>query len=214
MSTDAKLTLCYAPNTRASAVATLLEELGAPYELQVLNMKKGEQRQPAYLAINPMGKVPALRHGDAVITELVAIYLYLADLFPEKKLAPAFDDSSRGPYLRWMIFYAASFEPAMLDHALKREPAPRSQAGFGDYESVMSTLTSHLGKSEYMAGGRFTAADILWGTALGWMTQWKIVPETPEIMAYLQRVGGRPAAAKVKARDTELAKAQEAAAAG
>ena len=212
MASDRKLVLCYAPNTRASAVATLLEELGAPYALQILDMKKGEQRQPDYLAINPMGKVPALRHGDAVITELVAIYLYLADLFPEKRLAPSFDDPARGPYLRWMLFYAASFEPALLDHALKREPAPRAQAGFGDWESVMGTLTGHLAQSQYMAGDRLTAADILWGTELGWMTQWKLVPATPEIMGYLQRVGGRPAAAKVKARDAELAKQQEAAA--
>src|SRR3569832_2460621 len=102
----------------------LLEELGAKFELKLINMKVGEQRQPAYLAINPMGKVPALRHGDALITEQVAIFLYMADLFPQAKLAPAIDDPQRGPYLRWLVYYAAAFEPAVVDYAMKREPAP------------------------------------------------------------------------------------------
>src|SRR5580704_8870559 len=101
MTADRKITLYHSPNTRSSGALLLLEELGAPYELQVLNMKAGEQRQPGYLAINPMGKVPAVRDGDALVTEQVAIFLYLADRFPEAKLAPAISDPLRGPYVRW-----------------------------------------------------------------------------------------------------------------
>src|SRR4029077_14510816 len=110
MADDRKVTLFHSPNTRSSGALTLLEELGVPYELHVLNMKSGEQRRPEYLAINPIGKVPALKHGDALVTEQVAIFLYLADLFPEARVAPPIGDRLRGPYLRWMIFYAACFE--------------------------------------------------------------------------------------------------------
>jgi glutathione S-transferase len=98
-------------------VLILLEEIGAPYQLHVLNMKTDEQRRPEYLAINPMGKVPALKHDGALITEQVAIFLYLADLFPEAGLAPPIGDPLRGPYLRWMVFYGSCFEPAVVDRA-------------------------------------------------------------------------------------------------
>ncbi len=205
MGADGKITFYHSPNTRSGAVLTLLEELGAPYELHVLNMKAGEQRRPDYLAINPMGKVPAVRHGDALITEQVAIFIYLADLFPQAGLAPPIGDPLRGPYLRWLVFYAASFEPAVGDRALKREPGPASQVGYGDFDTMLGTLVGQLGKGPYLLGERFTAADVLWGTALAWTTMWKLVPELPEITAYVQRIGNRPALARAKAKDAELA---------
>jgi glutathione S-transferase len=190
-------------------VLTLLEELKAPYDLHVLNLKAGEQREPAYLAVNPMGKVPALKHGDALITEQVAIYLYLADLFPTADLAPALGDPLRGPYLRWFVYHAACFEPAVVDRALKREPAPVSMCPYGDYDSVIGTIAGQLARGPYLLGERFTAADVLWGAGLAWTTGWKLVPELPEIMAYVKRVGARPAVARAKAKDAELAAAQE-----
>ncbi len=98
-----------------------------PYRLHVLNMKTGEQRQPDYLAINPMGKVPAIRHGDALVTEQAAVYLYLADLFPEAGLAPALSDPSRAAYLRWLVYYGSCFEPAMMDKHLKRSLPARTK---------------------------------------------------------------------------------------
>src|SRR5690349_14041878 len=104
MTTEHDITLFHAPQSRSSAALILLEELDAPYELRVINMKAGEQRQPAYLQINPMGKVPAMMHRGALVTEQVAIFLYLADLFPDAGLAPALGDALRGPYLRWMAF--------------------------------------------------------------------------------------------------------------
>src|SRR6266436_3010905 len=130
MGIDRKVTLYHSPNTRSSGSLILLEELGAPYELHVLDMEAGEQREPAYLAINPMGKVPALKHGDALITEQVAIYLYLADLFPEAGLAPQIGDPLRGPYLRWMAFYNSVFEPAVMDKAQNNPPPPPARSAY------------------------------------------------------------------------------------
>ena len=214
MSTDRKLTFYHSPNTRSSGALVLLEELGADYELRVINMKAGEQRAPAYLAVNPMGKVPAVTHGDALVTEQVAIFLYLADLFPQAQLAPALDDPLRGPYLRWLVYYAAAFEPAIVDRAMKREQAPLAMSPYGDYETMLKTLTDRLARGNYILGERFSAADILWGTALGWTTMFKLVPETPVIMEYVERINARPAVAKVKARDAELSAAHEKATTG
>jgi glutathione S-transferase len=209
MPPDRRVTLYHSPNTRSTGVLILLEELGAPYDLHVLNMKAGEQRDPAYLAVNPMGKVPALRHGEAIVTEQVAVYLYLADLFPEAGLAPPLGDPLRGPYLRWMAFYAASFEPAIVDRFRKNDPGPQTMSPYGDYETMLSTLVGQLAKGPYLLGERFSAADVLWGTALGWTTMFKLVPEMPEIAAYIGCIGARPAVARVRAKDAELAAAQE-----
>src|SRR6267154_1388300 len=211
MNDDRKVTLYHSPNTRSSGALTLLEELGVPYELHVLNMKAGEQREPKYLAVNPMGKVPTLKHGDALITEQVAIFLYLADLFPEAKLAPPIGDPLRGPYLRWMIFYAACFEPAVIDGATHRDPAPQPMSPYGDFETMFRTLTDQLAKGPYVLGERFSAADVLWGGALTWTTMFKLVPELPVITSYVQRAGARPAVARVKVKDAELAAAHDAA---
>ncbi|HVJ55776.1 MAG TPA: glutathione S-transferase family protein [Aliidongia sp.] len=210
MSADRTLTLFHSPNTRSSGTVQLLEELGVPYELQIVNMKAGEQRQPGYLAINPMGKVPALKHGDALITEQVAICLYLADLFPEAGLAPAFDDPLRGPYLRWMVYYAASFEPAVIDRALQREAAPLSMCPYGDYDTTIHTLADQLATGPYLLGERFSAADVLWGAALSWVTAFKLVPELPAIMEYVERAKARPAYIRVKEKDTATAETQAA----
>jgi glutathione S-transferase len=209
MPDDRRVTLYHSPNTRSTGALILLEELGAPYDLHVLNMKAGEQRQPAYLAVNPMGKVPALKHGEAIVTEQVAVYLYLADLFPEAGLAPPIGDPLRGPYLRWMAFYAASFEPAVVDRFRKNDTGPQAMSPYGDYDTMLATLTAQLRKGPYLLGDRFTAADVLWGTALGWTTMFKLVPELPEIISYVQRIGARPAAGRVRSKDAELAAAQE-----
>ncbi|MBC7735055.1 MAG: glutathione S-transferase [Bacteriovorax sp.] len=207
--TTPELTLHHGPNTRSSGALVLLEELGAPYRLQVLNMKAGEQRQPAYLAINPMGKVPALTHGDALVTEQVAVFLYLADLFPQAGLAPAIGDPLRGPYLRWMAFYGSSFEPALIDKSRKLEPASPSMLPYGDYDTMLKTLTDQLDKAPYLLGERFSAADVLWGTALRWTMMFGLVPDLPVLKAYAERVNNRPAALRARSKDAELAKAFE-----
>ncbi len=208
MSTNLPLTLYHSPNTRSSGSFILLEELGAKFDLHVLNMPAGEQRQAAYLAINPMGKVPAIMHGDALISEQVAIYIYLADLFPEAGLAPAIGDPLRGPYLRWIAYYGSCFEPAIMDKSQQRAAAPTQSSPYGDYDTMLKTLTDQLKKGPYILGEKFTAADVLWGTALTWTTMFNLVPLTPEIKAYIDRLNARPAVLKVRAKDAELLAAQ------
>lgn len=208
MRTNEKITLYHAPNSRSGAAMLLLEELGAPYDLKILNLNKGEQRQPAYLAVNPMGKVPAITHGGALITEQVAIYIYLADLFPQAGLAPPIDDLARGPYLRWLAFYGSCFEPAMIDRAMKREPGLPRAMPYSDFETMFDTLTKQLEAAPYFLGERFSAADLLWGSALTYMLGWKLLPELPVISAYVARHNARPAVARVKAKDAEIAASQ------
>ena len=142
-----------------------------------------------------MGKVPALLDGTgAVVTEQVAIMLHLADLFPAARLAPPVGDPLRGPYLRWMVFYAGTFEPAVVDRAAGREPAQRAMSSYGEFDTMLNTVVAALVPGPYLLGDRFSAADVLWGTALSWTTQFKLVPERPEIADYIRRIRARPAA--------------------
>ena len=210
MNTAARVTFFHAPNSRSGGTRALLEELGVPFDLQVLNFKKGEQRQVEYLAINPMGKVPAIRHGDALVTEQPAVFMYLADLYPEAKLAPPIGDPLRGPYLRWLVYYGSCFEPALIDRSMKREPAAPSTCPYGDFDTMLKTLTDQLEQGPYLLGETFSAADVLWGTALNWTTMFKLVPELPVIRAYIDRVLARPAMQRAAAADAELAAAQAA----
>jgi glutathione S-transferase len=201
----------HSPNTRSSCALSLLEELHADYQLRVLNMKAGEQRGADYLAVNPMGKVPALLHNGVLITEQVAIHIYLADLYSEAGLAPAIGDPQRGAYLRWLVFYAACFEPAVVDRSQKREPTPPMMCPYGDYDTMLKTLTDQLAKGDYLLGSRFTAADLLWGNALTWATAFELVAKTPLIQAYIDRINARPSVKKVGEMDTRIVAEQTAA---
>jgi glutathione S-transferase len=205
MNASRKVTLFHSPNTRSAGVLMLLQELNADYELHVLNMKANDQRKSDYLAINPMGKVPAIMHGEALVTEQVAIYLYLADLYPEAQLAPAIGDPLRGPYLRWMVFYGSCFEPAIVDRSQKREPAPLATSPYGNFDTMLGTLTDQLSKGKYLLGDRFTALDVLWGSALTWTTMFKLVPTLPVIQAYIEQFSTRPSVRWVREKDAELA---------
>ncbi|TCI00898.1 glutathione S-transferase [Roseococcus sp. SYP-B2431] len=205
------ITLHHSPNTRSVGTLSLLEELGAPYDLHVMDMKAGENRQPAYLAINPMGKVPAIQDGEALVTEQGAVFLHLADRFPQAGLAPAIGDPLRGPFLRWLFFYGSSFEPAVVDKALKRDPAPAAMSPYGDYDTVIETLRAQLAKGPWLLGKTFSAADILWGVSLSWTMMFGIVPKLPEFTAYADRVNARPGVQRARAKDAELAAAQDAA---
>jgi glutathione S-transferase len=207
-----EITFFHSPQTRSTGTATLLEELGAPYTLHPINMKGGENRKPAYLAINPMGKVPALLHRGGLITEQVACFIYLADLFPAAGLAPALESPLRGPYLRWMAFYAGCFEPAVVDRAMQRPQAPEAMSPYGSFDTVLATLTTQLRAGPYLLGDTISAADILWAGGLGWTVGFKIVPELPEIMDYLGRITSRPAFVKVRDRDAAMATEHAAAA--
>lgn len=211
MSEDS-LIFYHSPRTRSSGTLMLLEELDAPYELRALNFLAGEQRQPDYLAVNPMGKVPAIVHNGALVTEQGAIFIYLADAFPQKKLAPPIGDPLRGPYLRWLVYYGSAFEPAVVDRAMKREPAARSTSPYGDYDSVMKLIDAQLAVGPYLFGDRFTASDILWGVALNWTVAFGLVTATPAISAYVERVTSRDSFKRVTQTDEQLFRIHEAAA--
>jgi glutathione S-transferase len=205
MPTSRHVTLFHNPQSRSAGVRILLEELNADYELHMLNFKTGDTRKPEYLAINPMGKIPAIKHGDVLVTEQAAVYMYLAELYPEAKLSPAIGDPLRGPYLRWMVFYGSCFEPAVMDRAQKREPGPSSSSPYGDFDTTLGLVVKQLAKGPWLLGDTFTAADVLWGAALSWVTGFKLVPELPEIKAYIDRFNARPAVARARAKDKELA---------
>jgi glutathione S-transferase len=211
MTTNDRILLYYIPQTRATGTRIILEELGAPYDLKTMNMKAGENRQPDYLAINPLGKVPAIRHGEALLTEQVAIAIYLGDLFPEAGLAPAIGDPARGAYLRWLVYYSACFEPALIDKSMGRAAAPSSQSVYGDYDLMLDTLENALKPGPYILGDRMSVADIQWGVALKWTTMFGLVPERPVFMDYIERITSRPSFARVSEDDAVLAAAHQAA---
>jgi glutathione S-transferase len=205
MRTPSDLVIFHNPHSRACMTRALLEELGAEYEPCVLDFRRNEQLSPEYLAINPMGKVPAIRHDGVVVTETVAIYIYLADLYRDAGLAPALDDPDRGTYLRWLVFYAACFEPAIGDKAQKREPAPRTQSPYADYDTTVSAIQQALVPGPWLLGERFSAADVLWGNALRWVTGFGMVEATPVVADYIARVMARPAEQRALKADEALA---------
>jgi glutathione S-transferase len=204
------VTFFYAPQSRATGTLAVLEALQADYDIHLLDLRAGTQRSPGYVAINPMGKVPAIRHGDAVVTEQVAVTIYLADLYADRGLAPALDDPLRGPYLRWLAFYGSCFEPAITDRSLGRDAGDPSSAGYGDYDSVMHALALQLEKGPWLLGDRFTAADVLWGTALQWTLRFGLVPDRAVFRDYAARVAGVPAVARAAEMDAAHAARQAA----
>ena len=210
MDTATRVSFFHALQSRSAGTRALLEELGADYDLHLLDLKAGEQREPAYLAVNPMGKVPAIHHDGALVTEQPAVFIYLADLYPAAKLAPPLGDPLRGPYLRWLVFYGSCFEPAVTDKSMQREPAPPSTCGYGDYDTMLKTLVDQLERGPWLLGDTFSAADVLWGTALNWTTLFKLVPELPVIRGYIDRVLARPAMQRAAAKDAALLAARPA----
>lgn len=202
----ADLTLYHSALSRSSVALWMLEEIGAPYDIRLLSLKKGDNRAPDYLAVNPMGKVPALRHGDAVITEVAAICAYLADAFPQAGLNVPLDDPRRGPYLKWLFFGPGVVEGAVMDRAYPRngEP-PRAALGYGDFDTTMDVLAAAVTPGPFLMGDRFTAADVVIGSHLKWGTILKMIPERKEFADYVARFADRPAAKRAQAKDEELA---------
>ena len=204
----AALTLYHLAPSRSSVVHWMLEEVGEPFDLHVL--KRGENREPAYLAINPMGKVPALRHGDAIITEVAAICCYLADAFPQARLNIPIGDPRRGPYLKWLFFNPGALEPAIMDRAFKRaEEAPRQALPYGDFDTTMDVVARAVSRSPFLLGDQFTAADLVIGSSLRWSTIFNLLLPRAEFADYIARFADRPALKRATAKDEELAKAQQ-----
>ena len=204
----AKLTLYHAAPSRSSVVRWMLEELGEPYDLHVVNLARGEQHQPGHLAVNPMGKVPALRHGDAVVTEAAAICTYLADEFPQARLNVPVGDPRRGPYLKWLFFGPSCIEPAMTDRAFPRQEQPRrGMLGYGDFDTVMEVVAKAVEPGPCLLGEQFTAADVIVGSTLRWGLMFGMLPTRPEFIAYVGRLEQRPALQRAVAADQKLAAA-------
>ena len=204
----ANLTLYHASPSRSSIARWMLEEIGEPYDLHVLSLAKGEQRAPDYLAVNPMGKVPTLKHGDTVITEAAAICTYLADEFPQAQLNVPVGDPRRGTYLRWLFFAPSCIEPAITDRAFPRKEEPRrGMLGYGDFDTVMAVVAAAVEPGPYLMGEQFTAADVVLGSTLRWGMMFGVLPKRPEFVAYVGRLEQRPALKRAIALDQELASA-------
>jgi glutathione S-transferase len=180
------------PMSRGRIARWMLEEVGAPYRTEILDFAT-TMKAPEYLAINPMGKVPAIRHGDTVVTECAAICAYLADAFPDAGLAPP--SGQRGAYYRWLFFAAGPVEASVSDKALGVEvPADkRGMVGYGSLESVVDTLEKAVSGSDYLAGDRFTAADLYVGAHVGWGMQFGTIEKRPAFERYHARVTDRDA---------------------
>lgn len=191
------------PMSRGRIARWMLEETGQPYRVEMLDFGT-TMKSPEFLAINPMGKVPALRHGDVVVTEGAAICAYLADTFPEAGLAPP--PGRRGAYYRWLFFGAGPLEAAATNKALKVEVPPerRGMAGYGSMDDVLGTLEQVLTSGDYIAGEAFTAADVVIGSQIGWGMMFGTIRERPAFVAYWKRLSARPAAVRGRAIDDAL----------
>jgi glutathione S-transferase len=182
------------PMSRGRIVHWMLEESGAPYRFETVSLEKGDHKKPAFLAVNPMGKVPAIVHRGTVITECAAICAYLADAFPLAKLAPPTDSPARGTYYRWLFFGAACVEPAVIDRMLGR-PAPErvSALGYGRYDDTLATLESAVSRGPYILGEQFSAADVYVGSQIGFGLMMKALDPRPVFVEYAKRIEQRPA---------------------
>ncbi|PWG01817.1 glutathione S-transferase family protein [Sphingosinicella humi] len=198
------LTFYTNPRSRGRVARWMLEEVGEPYETVILDygttMKGAE-----YLAINPMGKVPAIKHGDTVVTEAAAICAYLADAFPEKGLAPPLGDPRRGTYFRWLFFAAGCVEAAVTSKALGLlAPADKKQmVGYGSYEETIDALERAVSAGPYICGDQFTAADVYVGSQIGWGMMFGTIDKRPLFEDYVARLQFRPAAQRANQLDDE-----------
>jgi glutathione S-transferase len=194
------------PQSRGRVVRWMLEEIGQPYRTELLDYAT-TMKAPAYLAINPMGKVPALKHGDTIVTEVAAICAYLADAFPAAALAPPPTSKLRAPYYRWLFFAAGPVEAALSNKALGFiVPDGRDRMmGYGTYEAAVNTLESAVSKAEYLVDGRFSAADVYVGAHIGFGIQFGTLDKRPAFEAYWARLSARPAAKRAKDLDDKAA---------
>jgi len=190
----ADITFYTNPMSRGRIVHFLLEELGVPYDMKILDFEKGEHKAPAYLKINPMGKVPAVVHRGVVVTECAAICVYLADVYAKAGLAPAVDDPQRGTYLRWIFFGAGCVEPALVDKMFERPPVERKGAlGYGSYGDTLNALETAITPGPYILGDRFSAADVYVGSQIQWGMMVKSLEPRPKFQQYAERLAARPA---------------------
>ena len=197
------------PMSRGRIARWMLEEVGRPYETEILDFATSI-KAPAYLDLNPMGKVPAIRHGDVVVTETAAICAYLADTFPETGLAPAIGDPRRGAWYRWLFFAAGPLEAAVSNTALGFVPPPERERviGYGNMKRVLDTLEIEVAKGPYLVGDSFTAADLYLGAQIGYGLRFGTIERRASLEAYWNRISDRAAYRRAVEIDDNLAKAR------
>lgn len=203
-----KITFYTNPYSRGKGIRWLLEECGADYEVVPVSYGENGTKSADFLAINPMGKLPAVKYGDTVITETAALVVFLAELFPEKNLIPAVGSAERGEFYRWLMF-AMHAEYAFMDkwHGIPETPERKRSIGYGSSDEVVATLTKFLHGKEYALGGHFTALDVYLSGLIAWsIMRGQVLPTDGELAAYMKRHAARPAFAKSQALDAELAK--------
>ena len=200
-----ELVLYTNPQSRGAMVHWMLEEIGCPYRVEVKQFG-ADMKSPEYLAINPMGKVPAIRHGNRVVTETAAILCYLADVFPAAKLAPP--PAERDAYYRWLFFVAGCCEPAMGNKSVGWNPdTPDLQGrfGYGSYERTMETVAQAVDGRRHLAADHFTAADLYMASFLYWGMMFGIVEKRPVFEAYVTPHVERPASVRAQEKTGQLA---------
>lgn len=180
------------PHTRAANVVWLLEEVGCDYTLEYVDLKAGAHKADGFKALNTMGKIPTLIDGDAVVSEVAAIGMYLADKYAPGRLAPALDAPERGTYLRWICYGPAVIEPGCMAKAAGWDFKPQS-AGWGTYDEMLTTIDTAIGEGPFLLGETFSMADMLFGGTVGWMMQFGMLPKKPAWEAYVARLEARPA---------------------
>lgn len=190
--------LYYCPRTRADTALWMSEELGGVCDLKIVNLKSGEHKAPEFLAVNPMGKTPALMHRGVAITETAAICAYLADAYSDEGLAPGHNDPRRGVYYRWMFYAPSVVEPMMLDKlgGVKRENP--GATGHGSEADVLSTLKTALAKGPYLLGDHATAADVVLASTLNFAMMFGAIEKQAPFTGYVERMTGRPAYARMQ----------------
>jgi glutathione S-transferase len=193
------------PMSRGRIVRWMLEEVGEPYQTKILDYAT-TLKSPEYLAVNPMGKVPAISHGGVVVTEAAAICAYLADAFPAKGLAPPLGDKRRGPYFRWLFFGAGPIEQATSVRSLGIEiqPEQKRMMGFGDYADMLNGMESAITGRNYILGDEFSAADVYFGSQVGWGLQFGSIEKRPAFERYNERLQSRPAFKRASQIDDAL----------
>lgn len=196
--------LFHHPFSRAATVVWMLEEVGVEHELVFVDIMSGAQKDKDILALNPMGKLPILKDGPVVVTEVAAIGLYLADRYSAGKLAPSLDDPARGTYLRWSLFAPSVIEPGSMAKAAGWAFKP-GQAGWGTYESMLAAMESAVEGRDYLLGDRFSMADMIFGGTLRYMLRFKMLEPTPAFTAYAERLGERPALKRAESRNAAIA---------
>lgn len=199
-----EITFYHNPMSRGRIVHWMLEEVGAPYRIELTRFDKGEHKSPALLRLNPMGKLPTIVHKGVVISEAAAICTYLADAFPAAQLAPPIGDPARGSYLRWLFFGAGCLEPALTDRGFRRAPVRASAIGYGSYDDTLRALESAITPGPYILGERFSAADVYVGAGMGWGMQSGSLEPRASFRLYMARLLSRPASQRAAKQNLEL----------